>query len=171
MVPASLAVGYLGDFGLTLLSIVLMLLFYFFVTAMQVYKRRQVFTEDYMQQFAEEHHRAFGSWKPPKLGYPDMGSGRYSKDLTYSEWFIFNNWQRCHYNFLEQLTPILIWILISCLYNPLSSGILGLIYLLGRILYTFGYMSTSNKRIYGAIIMDLSLLGLFVLSLVAIGSL
>ena len=154
-----------------MLSIVLILVEYFVVTYMQLYKRKQVFTKDHMERFAEEHHRALGSWKAPNLGYPDMGNGRYSKDLTYEQWFSFNNWQRCHYNFLESLTPILVWILLSSLYQPLAAGILGLVYFVGRIFYTRGYMATANNRIIGALLVDISLLGLFILSLVGVGKL
>ncbi len=97
-----------------------------------------------------------------------MGNGRYSQDLTYQEWFTFNNWQRCHYNYLEQLTPVLIWIIISSFTYPQVAGILGLIYMVGRVFYTVGYMSTANNRIIGAIIIDLAFLGLFALSIVSI---
>ena len=160
-----------GDFGLAMLSIVLILLEFFAISYLQMYKRMQVFNKDHMERFAEEHHRALGTWKPPTLGYPDMGNGRYSKDLTYEQWFTFNNWQRCHYNFLESLTPIIVWILLSSVYQPFAAGILGLIFFVGRIFYTIGYMTTANNRLIGAILVDISLLGLFILSLVSVGKL
>ncbi|TNV75447.1 hypothetical protein FGO68_gene4867 [Halteria grandinella] len=97
-----------------------------------------------------------------------MGNGFYSQDLSYADWFIFNNFQRCHYNYMEQYTPVIIWILICMAYQPLAAGIMGFVYLIGRALYTYGYVDTANKRIYGALMMDLAYLGLFVLALVTV---
>ena len=71
---------------------------------------------------------------------------------------------------MEQLTPVIIWILISCAYKPLAAAILGYIYLLGRLLYMLGYWSSANKRGLGALVIDLAYLGLFVLTLVTIGN-
>ena len=99
-----------------------------------------------------------------------MGNGRYSADLTYDQWFIFNNFQRCHYNYLEQLTPVLVMIILSSYYKPLAAAILALVYFVGRVFYTFGYIKSANKRLIGAILIDLGFLGIFILSLVAIGS-
>lgn len=53
-----------------------------------------------MRRFNEIHEKEIGG-KPPGNGYPDSGNGRYSMDLSYAEWYSFNNWQRVHYNFLE----------------------------------------------------------------------
>lgn len=99
-----------------------------------------------------------------------MGNGRYSVDLDYGQWFTFNNWQRVHYNFLEQLTPTLIWIFISALYKPLVAAIFGFLYFFGRIFYSIGYFKSPNQRIVGALIIDIAFLGSFILSLVAIGN-
>ena len=120
-----------------------------------------------MRRFNNIHNNEVGG-DVHKGGYPDMGNGRYSVDLKYNEWFVFNNWQRAHYNYLEQLTPVLIWIFISMFYAPLAAGILGFVYFIGRILYTWGYVGSPNKRIFGAIILDLSFLGLFILSITSI---
>lgn len=98
-----------------------------------------------------------------------MGNGYYSKDLPYKDWFLFNNGQRAHYNAMEMLTPVIIWILISVMYQPLASAILGFVYLVGRVIYTFGYLVSPNKRVIGALLQDLGFLGLFVLSIVTIG--
>jgi hypothetical protein len=130
-------------------------------------QRRKYFPEDYMRRFNNIHNNEVGG-DVHKGGYPDMGNGRYSVDLKYNEWFVFNNWQRAHYNYLEQLTPVLIWIFISMFYAPLAAGILGFVYFIGRILYTWGYVGSPNKRIFGAIILDLSFLGLFILSITSI---
>ena len=133
-------------------------------------KRGQYFDEKYMRRFDEIHKQATGDEKAPKGGYPDMGNGRYSADLSYDQWFLFNNAQRAHYNFLEQLTPTLVWLLISIFYQPLAAAILGFVVVLGRIFYAVGYFKTPNLRSVGALLVDLGFLGLFVLSLVSIGN-
>ena len=122
-----------------------------------------------MRRFDEIHQSEVGG-KAPQLGYPDMGNGRYAADLSYAEWFSFNNWQRVHYNFLEQLTPVLIWTLIGCFYKPLAAAILGFSVFIGRIFYSIGYCTSPSKRIVGALIVDLAIVGLFILSIVTIGN-
>ena len=78
-------------------------------------KRSTYFSEEYMRRFETEHEKEVGG-KLPKGGYPDMGNGRYTVDWTYDQWFIFNNYQRAHYNYMEHLTQVIVWILISCFY-------------------------------------------------------
>jgi hypothetical protein len=53
-----------------------------------------------MKTFNLTHSTSVGG-DAPKGGYPDMGNGRYAENWKYSEWFIFNNYQRAHYNYLE----------------------------------------------------------------------
>ena len=127
-----------------------------------------MFDEKYMRRFDEIHKQATGDEKAPKNGYPDMGNGRFSADLSYDQWFLFNNAQRAHYNFLEQLTPTLVWILITIFYQPLAGAILGFVVVFGRIIYAVGYFKTPNLRGVGAILVDLGILGLFVLSIVTV---
>ena len=41
---------------------------------------------------ADDHKDAFGEGSQlSEAGYPDNGSGRYSKKLSYKEWFDFND--------------------------------------------------------------------------------
>jgi uncharacterized membrane protein YecN with MAPEG domain len=133
----------------------------------QVYKRSKTFSSKYMRRFEEIHAKEVGG-KPPAMGYPDNGNGRYSEDLAYDEWYSFQNWQRTQYNFLEQLTPALIWILIGSNYQPLASAIFGFTYFLGRLLYSIGYCKSPKHRLVGAILQDLAYIAAFVLSIVAI---
>ena len=83
---------YQGHVGLCLFSIVVICLQYFFHAEMQVYKRYKTFPEEYMRRFDPIHKAETGQDKAPKSGYPDNGNGRYSADLSYAEWFSFNNW-------------------------------------------------------------------------------
>jgi hypothetical protein len=63
---------------------------------------------------------------------------------------------------------VIVWILISSCYQPLAAGILGFIYFIGRIFYTAGYAQNAERRLLGALILELAFLGLFILSVVAI---
>lgn len=50
---------------------------------------------------AEHIKNIKGAKSYPDQGYPDTGSGLYSKKLSYKDWFEFNLTQRVHANFLE----------------------------------------------------------------------
>ena len=75
----------------------------------------------------------------PKGGYPDTGSGRYSKKLSYKDWFIFNQFQRIHYNFLEQLTQTVTFTLIAGISFTYPTIVLSGLYVLARLAYSIGY--------------------------------
>jgi hypothetical protein len=63
--------------------------------------RGKVFTEEYMKQnFGSEHQKCFNE-EIKAGGYPDSGSGFYSKNLSYEDWYRLNNGQRAHMNFVE----------------------------------------------------------------------
>ena len=126
--------------------------------------RRKTFTKDFMEKhFSEEHKKHFGS-AAPKGGYPDMGNGRYSERLSYEQWFHFNNAQRVHYNFLEQLPVVIVCSAIGGLFYPIYSALATGVFLVGRILYSLGYYFGGPKaRIPGGIlgtIGDVMLIGL-----------
>ena len=63
--------------------------------------RKATFGEEWMNQnFLKEHQESYGKdTKPSPGGYPDTGSGHYSKKLTYRKGFEFNKYQRIHANF------------------------------------------------------------------------
>ncbi len=70
-----------------------------------------------------------------------------------------------HYNFVEGLTPVTIFLLVGGLLYPIPAAVLGLVYMIGRLWYSVGYyVSGPDGRRGGAIILDLALLGLFGLS-------
>eukprot|EP00347_Sterkiella_histriomuscorum_P007599 403348298 len=158
----------IGHQGLAYLSMLLIVLQYEIICMAQVFKRKQVYSKEYMQKFDEIHEREVGG-KAPAFGYPDTGNGRYSTDLSYPDWFSFNNFQRVQNNFLEQITPMLVWIFIGSFYQPLASAILGFVYFFGRIFFSIGYCKSPKHRIVGAIICDLGYIGSFILSIVTIG--
>jgi len=98
-----------------------------------------------------------------------MGSGRYSERLSYKDWYIFNNSQRVHYNFVEQVASIIALIFITALALPQLAGYLGWAYFIGRLAYAVGYAVNGPKgRLVGAIFFDLAMLTLFVTSIVSV---
>ena len=95
-----------------------------------------------------------------------MGSGYFSKKLSYKDWFEFNNAQRVHYNFLESLPLILITIFFAGLKQPLAALILSCMYFVFRLIYLLGYTyGGPNMRVIGGAPASLCFITLFALSL------
>ena len=111
--------------------------------------RIKIFNGKFMKKFEEEHKSAFGT-KPANLGYPDTGNGRYSKALPYKDWYEFNCAQRCHMNYIEGFALILVGTLISGIQYPLITFATQIVYIIGRQLYSDGYMKGADYRITGA---------------------
>lgn len=127
--------------------------------------RGKFFTKEFMEQhFGEEHKQAFEK-EIEKGGYPDTGSGHYSKKLSYKEWYEFNNAQRAHANFVEMVASTLVFLLIAGIYFPIPAAIIGLVLAIFRFIYAIGYTSSGpTGRVVGAIVNDFCLLGLLGLS-------
>ena len=53
--------------------------------------------------------------------------------------------QRCAGNYLEQITAILFLLVISGLFFPRFSAAVGAVYLISRILYTYGFKRQLSK--------------------------
>jgi len=99
---------------------------------------------------------------PPNNGYPDMGSGWFSRKLTYNDWLLINNAQRAHYNYLEGLTFAVVSELVAGLFYHKYALYLGLAYIVGRFLYGIGYRTAGPKgRGIGAGIQDIAVFVLF----------
>ena len=129
--------------------------------------RGTVFTEEFMKQnFGAEHKTATG-FEIAKGGYPDMGTGLYSQRLSYKDWYAFNNAQRVHGNFIEMAPSTFVWLLIAGLYFPIPAAAIGLGVFFARLIYSIGYSGEKGPqgRIFGALLNDLFLLGLFGLSI------
>lgn len=128
--------------------------------------RGDIFTEEFMKtNFGSEHKNSIGL-DIEKGGYPDMGNGRYSAKLNYEQWYRFNNAQRAHYNFLEFAPSCLVMHFVAGVYFPVVASALGVALIIGRFIYSVGYVSGGPKgRVLGAIIGDLVLLGQFGISL------
>jgi len=106
--------------------------------------------------------KQFPHLKPhPQHGYPDMGQGRFADKLSDSDWIEFNNYQRSHYNFVEGVVPALTALLVSGLSYPRFATAGGLVYIVGRAMYTYGYRTGGpSARGPGALTLDLALVAL-----------
>ncbi len=69
----------------------------------------------------KDHKKSFGT-SIHNLGYPDMGNGRYSSELSYSDWVRFNNYQRCHYNMVESSGPVLATMIVGGFFEGVGYG-------------------------------------------------
>ena len=132
--------------------------------------RSKAFSEEYLEDnYGDEHKRATG-FTIPKGGFPDMGTGRYSQRLSYGKWLALNQAQRVHYNFIEQIVPILVFVILGGLEFPILATIFGGLYFIGRIFFCF-YVSKKGSahpmRIAGAGICDVALLGSFIVAIIS----
>ncbi|KAK9760468.1 Microsomal glutathione S-transferase 3 [Basidiobolus ranarum] len=100
--------------------------------------------------------------KKYKVDYPDMGCGRYAAKLSDEDWVAFNNVQRSHQNYVEQISSAQVFVLLTGLFQPKLAGLLGFTYIVGRQIYAAGYRSKGPKgRLAGAATLNLSLLSMF----------
>ena len=118
-----------------------------------------------IDSLVEDHKRATGEAGLPKEGYPDMGTGRFSELLPYEAWYKFALNQRVHYNYVEGVASAITLNVIAGCFFPRYAAALGGAYMLGREVFAAGYVTAGAKgRIYGAILLDLALLGLLCVS-------
>ena len=124
-------------------------------------RRNRFFNQAFLEKhFADQHLQETGA-PIVKGGYPDMGNGRYAEKLSYREWYEFNLSQRVHYNFIEHIASVLILLILGGIALPTAAGWLGWAYFIGRVFYTAGYLMKGPKgRLVGALIVDLSFIGL-----------
>ena len=120
--------------------------------------RPTLFNKEFMtKNFGDAHKKAFGTRETlPQGGYPDHGNGFYGDKLSYKDWFEFAVAQRTHKNALEQVTIVVFAMMVTGVRFPLPTIIIGALHLIGRIVFTVGYIqasgSGSNKgRVWGTI--------------------
>ncbi|KAJ3222752.1 hypothetical protein HK099_001967 [Clydaea vesicula] len=107
-----------------------------------------------------------GQRKKHGVKYPDMGCGIHAMKLKEKDWEEFNNYQRVHYNYLEDLSLITIVTLISSLKFPILSAQLNFAYVIGRYFYGRGYKkSGASGRLFGVLILDVAKLSLICVAL------
>ena len=154
--------------GLYSCSFGLLLILYLLISFYPWYVRKEVFNREFLRQFIDEHKLATKEEEPPKLGYPDMGNGRYAEKLGYAAWFKFNCAQRIHQEFMEELPVLLLCMGISGLYHKLIAAILGFAYFVFIILYALLTMRSANKRIISFVLGIPAFFGLIGLSFASV---
>ncbi|GAB5030448.1 mapeg family protein [Nannochloropsis oceanica] len=152
-----------SEYGYVLIVAGVLVLEGFFLGGIVMGLRKQYFSNEFQkknQDLMDEHKKAFPT-VPFSSGYPDMGSGRYTDRLSYEQWFLFNNAQRGHQNFLESVWATMALLLVGGFFEPKIFASLGAAYIVARALYAHGYASHGPKgREVGAVVGLLSLLGM-----------
>jgi len=97
------------------------------------------------KNFGDEHFKEVHA-PISESGYPDMGNGRYAAKLSYADWHTFNNAQRVHYNFLENIASIITFVLIASLFYPTEAGIIGFGIFVFRLAYAWGYLKHGSDN-------------------------
>lgn len=157
--PAVLPAGY----GLILLEIVFIMLMYTGAGFPIGKARRKYFTKEFFE-------KNFPELKPhPAGGYPDTGSGRFADKLPMDQWIAFNNAQRAHLNFLEQLPIVVTFLLIAGIVYTKTAVACGAVYIIGRLLYIQGYNSKTGApaRLRGSMVFYPALITLLVTSVMS----
>lgn len=110
--------------------------------------RKRAFNDEFMERNFSTYHKTFmGRDTPvPRMGYPDCGSGYYSAQLPYKEWFEFNCAQRIHGNSIEHMAWLMPLVIVSGLFRPKSTAFFGSVVIAGRELYRMGYQSTDGPN-------------------------
>ena len=144
--------GFVG-FGIAALAIV-----QFGLGARAMSLRYYFKTEDFrnnpkIKAIQEEHKKTFGA-DINEFGYPDMGNGRYFEALPYDYWVKFNNYQRAHYNMIENSAYMFACALFNGIMFPKFSAGISVLHAVGRIVYAIGYTTKrgADGRLVGATI-------------------
>ena len=80
-----------------------------------------------------------------RCSYPDTGGGQFSQKLSVTEWMEFANAQRAHYNYVEGVASILVFLLVSGLFYPRYTAACGLAYIVGRVMFAVGYTTKGQS--------------------------
>ena len=131
--------------------------------------RKNTFSKEFMEQFKEEHQKAFPGTDPAIMGHPDAGDGRYSDKLEYKQWVDFNNRWRVHQNFVEFLPLMVTTLVIGGLFVPVVTMVVAIINALARIIYTIMYATKgSDNRVLAALTGNIPIYLLLVWTLVKV---
>uniref|UniRef100_A0A6B2LM43 MAPEG family protein n=1 Tax=Arcella intermedia TaxID=1963864 RepID=A0A6B2LM43_9EUKA len=113
--------------------------------------RYKHFTEEYVKKNLakenEEHKKVFGG-DIARGCHPDPGLGRFSEHLSLEAWMDINTAARAAGNFLENHAQLQLFLLIAGMFLPEVAAGLGLVQIVGRVLYSAGIRSKQgpNKR-------------------------
>ena len=94
----------------------------------------------------------------------DGSDKKFEERITNEEAFHFNSIQRGHQNTVENAPFFLALLVVAASTYPMIAGVCGLLYIIGRALYMYGYSQEPKLRMYGAVFIYPPLLTLFVLT-------
>ena len=157
---------FIGGVLLSLLSLMVVYHAIFFCVGIV---RQKYFPEELIKKFETYHSEEVGT-ALPKTGNPDSGCGRFSQEMDYGAWVGFNNWQRVQMNFYESLTAVVIFMFVSGVAYADYATYLGIGYVVGRIIYSVGYTYGATYRVVGALILDVCVLALIVMSFFSVAN-
>ena len=83
---------------------------------------------------------------------------------SYGDWVTFNNAHRGHQNYLEFLPAKIVLILLTGLFDPMLAASLGMLMIVAREFYSKLYLLGAGYRLVPAIVVDLILVVLLVIS-------
>ena len=149
----SLSIVLPTEYPLILLAAVILTIECFMLGPLLIGPTRfRIFNKEFMEQFKEEHEKAFGKGTEPAVGgFPDCGDGRYSEKLEYKSWVEFNNAMRVHMNFVESLPLMITVLLVSGLYLPAITMVIGFLNCGTRLIFIIMYVKFgSDYRRLGA---------------------
>jgi len=147
-----------SDYVWVVFVMVLQVLQYFVLSERVGRVRRRVFSKEFFEQNAQ-HFPELKDLKPDG-GYPDMGHGRFADRLPFNDWWDFGNIQRVHYHALESMPVQMTLMATAGLFNPKLTFIFGVFIIVGRLLFSVGYVTKGSKgRGVGAGIGAIGLLG------------
>merc|ERR1712046_92859 len=114
--------------------------------------RGKAFPAEFMEQFKEEHQKAFGEGSAPIAGgFPDCGDGRFSDKLEYKKWVEDSNAHRAQRNAVEQLPMQVVFLLVEGLFFPILTVFVSWLLVGARLIYIISYVkSGSDARRFGA---------------------
>lgn len=133
------------EFGWTLCSVFLMLMQYGIFGPYTVTQRKKYMTKELLEKYKEKDKDAEG--KIAGLGYPDFGSGRYSMEMSYKDWFYWNCAVRVHHNAIEWIVIGATSTLVLGIFKPYIAAGSGLVWFVFRLIYTMSYHSGKVGRL------------------------
>ena len=77
-----------------------------------------------------------------KQGYPDVGSGRYSKNFSYKEWYNFNMAQNQHMSNLSLVWSVALMCLVAGVKFPFAAFWCGVLYFASKMTV---FLPTGSK--------------------------
>mmetsp|Transcript_21337 Transcript_21337/g.33018 ORF Transcript_21337/g.33018 Transcript_21337/m.33018 type:complete len:95 (+) Transcript_21337:208-492(+) len=92
------------------------------------------------------------------MGFPDTGDGWYGRQLPYADWLKMNYAQRCQNSYFEHIVLIALSTGVASIYYRGWAFLFVMIYIVGRAIYSIGYMSSPKGRLVGALTQDVGLL-------------